>query len=84
MLNLVIVEDEEIIRRGLVCTIDWLKMGAKVVGEAANGKEALEVIKATKPDVILTDIKMRIFPTPRGHYSWMLLTTCLNPLMRRI
>ena len=60
MLNLVIVEDEEIIRRGLVCTIDWLKMGAKVVGEAANGKEALEVIKATKPDVILTDIKMPV------------------------
>ena len=60
MLNLVIVEDEEIIRRGLVCTIDWLKMGAKVVGEAANGKEALEVIAATKPDVVLTDIKMPV------------------------
>ncbi len=60
MLNLVIVEDEEIIRRGLVCTIDWLKMGAKVVGEAANGKEALEVIEATRPDVVLTDIKMPV------------------------
>ena len=60
MLNLVIVEDEEIIRRGLVCTIDWLKMGVKVVGEAANGKEALEVIKATRPDVVLTDIRMPV------------------------
>ncbi|MBR1698111.1 MAG: response regulator, partial [Anaerovibrio sp.] len=60
MLRLVIVEDEEIIRRGLVCTIDWLKMGAKVVGEAANGKEALDVIAATKPDVVLTDIKMPV------------------------
>jgi two-component system response regulator YesN len=60
MLNLVIVEDEEIIRRGLVCTIDWLKLGAKVVGEAANGKEALQVIAATRPDVVLTDIKMPV------------------------
>lgn len=60
MLNLVIVEDEEIIRRGLVCTIDWLKMGARVVGEAANGREALQVIRATHPEVVLTDIKMPI------------------------
>ena len=60
MLNLVIVEDEEIIRRGLVCTIDWLKMGAKVVGEAANGQEALQVIEAVKPDVVLADIKMPV------------------------
>lgn len=60
MLDLVIVEDEEIIRRGLVCTIDWLKLGAKVVGEAANGKEALQVIQETRPDVVLTDIKMPV------------------------
>ncbi len=58
MLKLVIVEDEEIIRRGLVCTIDWLKMGAKVVGEAADGREALQVIHEAKPDVVLTDIRM--------------------------
>ena len=60
MLDLVIVEDEEIIRRGLICTIDWLKLGAKVVGEAGNGQEALEVIREKKPDVVLTDIKMPI------------------------
>ena len=60
MLSLVIVEDEEIIRRGLVCTIDWLKLGARVVGEAANGREALRVIQETAPDVVLTDIKMPV------------------------
>ena len=60
MLDLVIVEDEEIIRRGLVCTIDWLKMGARVVGEAANGREALQVIQKTRPQVVLTDIKMPV------------------------
>ncbi|MBP3780073.1 MAG: response regulator [Selenomonas sp.] len=76
MLDLVIVEDEEIIRRGLVCTIDWLKMGARVVGEAANGREALEVIAATRPDVVLTDIKM---PVMDGIAMTEALKTAENP-----
>lgn len=58
MLKIVIVEDEEIIRRGLICTIDWLSMGAAVVGDAPDGLAALTVIKNTNPDVVLTDIKM--------------------------
>ncbi|SFT76139.1 two-component system, response regulator YesN [Selenomonas sp. GACV-9] len=58
MLKLFIVEDEEIIRRGLVCTIDWLRLGAKVVGEAADGAAALAAIRETAPDVVLTDIRM--------------------------
>ena len=45
MLDLVIVEDEDIIRRGLVCTIDWLKMGARVVGEAAMAKRRCRLFK---------------------------------------
>ena len=58
MLKLFIVEDEEIIRRGLVCTIDWLRLGAKVVGDAADGLAALAAIREVKPDVVLTDIRM--------------------------
>lgn len=58
MLKLFIAEDEEIIRRGLVCTIDWLRMGAKVVGEAADGVAALKAIHEAAPDVVLTDIRM--------------------------
>ena len=58
MLKLFIAEDEEIIRQGLVCTIDWLRFGAKVVGDAPDGLAALEAIRKLKPDVVLTDIKM--------------------------
>lgn len=58
MLKLFIAEDEEIIRRGLVCTIDWLRLGAKVVGEAADGVAALTAIHEAAPDVVLTDIRM--------------------------
>lgn len=58
MLKLVIAEDEEIIRRGLVCTFDWEKLGVVVVGDAEDGVEALELIHEKKADVILTDIRM--------------------------
>lgn len=58
MLKLFIAEDEEIIRRGLVCTIDWPRLGVKVVGDAADGLAALAAIRETKPDVVLTDIRM--------------------------
>jgi len=58
MIKLIIVEDEDIIRKGLVYTIDWLSMGCVVVGEAEDGEEGIEKIKELKPDVVITDIKM--------------------------
>lgn len=60
MLKLVIVEDEEIIRRGLIETIDWQAMGAEVCGSAADGEEALAVISKVPPDVVLTDVRMPV------------------------
>lgn len=58
MLRIVLVEDEEIIRRGLVETVDWDAMGAEIVGEAADGEEALPLVRQLRPDVLLTDIRM--------------------------
>ena len=58
VLKLVIAQDEEIIRRGLVCTFDWEKLGVVVVGDAEDGVEALELIHEKRPDVVLTDIRM--------------------------
>lgn len=58
MLKVLIVEDEDIIRRGLVYTIDWLSMGWMAVGAAADGIEGLEMIKKHAPDLVLTDIIM--------------------------
>lgn len=58
MLRVVIVEDENIIRKGLVCTVDWQSMGACIVGEAADGEEGLQVVREQQPDVVLTDIRM--------------------------
>ncbi|WP_308780076.1 response regulator [uncultured Clostridium sp.] len=58
MYKLIIVEDEEIIRKGLVNTIDWLKMGFVVVGEAEDGEAGLKIIRELEPDLVITDIKM--------------------------
>ncbi len=58
MLKILIAEDEDIIRKGLVFTIDWLSMDCVVVAEAVDGEDGLEKIIEYKPDVVITDIKM--------------------------
>lgn len=60
MIRVVIVEDEEFIRRGLVHTMDWLGMGCVVVGDACDGEEGLSLIKELKPDVVISDIRMPV------------------------
>lgn len=60
MIKVLIVEDEDIIRRGLVYTFNWLEIGGGciIVAEASNGVEGLEKIQKHKPDLVITDIKM--------------------------
>lgn len=58
MLKTVIVEDEAIIRQGLILTIDWAGLGCEIVGEADDGRVGLEIIRQTQPDIVITDIKM--------------------------
>ena len=58
LLKVVIVEDEEIIRKGLAFALNWLDMGWIIVGTAKDGAEGLETIRREQPDIVLTDIKM--------------------------
>jgi two-component system response regulator YesN len=60
MKRILIVDDEYLVRLGLKTTIDWEAHGYVIAGEAANGRDALELFEKTGPDVILTDIKMPI------------------------
>jgi len=55
--KVVIVDDHEIVRRGLR-SILASDARFEVVGEAATGEEALELISRTRPDVALVDIRM--------------------------
>ena len=56
--KLMIVDDEEEIRLGVIKKINWEENGFLVVGDAENGQEALELAEKLHPDVIMTDIKM--------------------------
>lgn len=56
-LKLVIAEDEPVARQAMARLFD-LETDIKVVGEAANGEEAIELVRSTMPDVVLMDIRM--------------------------
>lgn len=58
MYKVLIVEDEEIIRKGLMFMVDWLKVDCVVSGEATDGIEGLRMIEAIRPDIVITDVKM--------------------------
>lgn len=58
MLKIFLVEDESIMREGLRDNMPWQQFGYEFVGEASDGEMALPLIRKTRPDVLLTDIKM--------------------------
>lgn len=60
MHRVMIVEDEPIVRYGIRSMIDWDKIGLRLTGEAANGREALSLIGSEPPDILITDIKMPV------------------------
>jgi two-component system response regulator YesN len=58
MISLLIVDDEEDIRKGIRTMIDWVSNGINVCGEAEDGAEALQMIQELNPDILLMDIRM--------------------------
>lgn len=58
MLKVLVVEDEEMIRKGIVLAVDWAALDCVVVGEASNGEEALAAVERYAPSLIITDLKM--------------------------
>lgn len=60
MYKLILVDDEAEVRQGIIHKIDWAVYNFQVVGEAENGKEALDIIEKDIPDIVVTDIRMPI------------------------
>lgn len=56
-INILVVEDESIVRKDIERSLE--KLGYNVVGYADNGEKALEVARATKPDLALMDIQIK-------------------------
>lgn len=58
MYTVLMVDDEEDIRKALISAVDWQELGFEIVGEASNGVEALELVEQLDPDLLVSDIKM--------------------------
>ncbi|HLY60852.1 MAG TPA: response regulator transcription factor [Terriglobia bacterium] len=56
--TILIVDDHEIVRQGVRNLINVSRPEWEISGEATNGVEAIEAVKALKPDVVILDITM--------------------------
>ncbi len=56
-MRILIADDHEVVRRGL-CTLLQAHEGWEICGEAKDGREAVEMTKQMKPDVVILDIGM--------------------------
>lgn len=75
-MKLLIADDEDYTREGLIEAIPWSNYGISEIMQARDGKEALEISKWFKPDIVLTDIKM---PKLSGiEFAEQLIKLCPN------
>jgi NarL family two-component system response regulator LiaR len=77
LIRVLIADDHFVVRQGLA-TLLVARNGMEVVGEAANGREAVELAQALQPDVILMDLAM---PELDGSEA-ILLIKAQNPAAR--
>jgi two-component system response regulator YesN len=63
--GILIVDDNSLIRMGLVNMIEWDKLGAELVATAHDGQEALELCEEYQIQIVITDIRM---PRKNGLY----------------
>ncbi|MEU4193835.1 response regulator transcription factor [Kribbella sp. NPDC026611] len=77
-LSVVVVDDEPLIRSGLRAIIN-AEPDLSVVGEAGDGAEVLPVVRRTRPDVVLMDVRM---PAVDGIHATRLLLESLDPAPR--
>ena len=57
-MRVLIVDDEPLVRKGIISMFESMFPDIEVVGEAGNGETASQMIKETAPDLVLTDIVM--------------------------
>lgn len=60
MFKVLIVDDEFYFRQALKVSLPWEELGFRIEGEAKNGEEALAMLPAIEPDIVLVDINMPI------------------------
>lgn len=83
MIRVLIADDQELIRQSLSFVLD-AQADIEMVGTASNGREAIELVRKEKPDVVLMDIRMpevdgvectRLIKTAHPQIKVIILTT---------
>ena len=59
MIRVVVADDQALVRVGLKVLLDT-EDDLELVGEAENGRVAVEVVRRTRPDVVLMDVRMPV------------------------
>lgn len=58
MYHVLLADDEPIILSGLQSMLDWEQLDCTVCGAARNGRQAMEIVAARRPDIVVCDINM--------------------------
>jgi len=58
MIDVIIVDDERLIRQGIAKGVNWSRIKCRVVALGENGQEGLSLIREHKPCLVITDIRM--------------------------
>ncbi|OXM13333.1 response regulator [Paenibacillus herberti] len=59
-MRVLVVEDDQLVRRGFISMMPWKTYGLEVVGEAINGEKALEFLAHNDVDLLFTDLLMPV------------------------
>lgn len=60
MFKVLVVDDDFVARTNIKVLIEWEEHGYEICGEATNGEEAIQLIKETDPEIVITDISMPV------------------------
>ncbi|WP_438448583.1 response regulator transcription factor [Gorillibacterium sp. sgz5001074] len=60
MIRVLVVDDDKLVRKGLISAMPWSDFGMEVVGEASNGEKALEFLELQPVELLLTDLAMPV------------------------
>ncbi|WP_434750367.1 response regulator transcription factor [Paenibacillus amylolyticus] len=69
MYTFIVVDDEPLIRKGLLKKLETSEHSLMLLGEADNGADALELIESSRPDIVFTDMRM-----PEMDGKWLIRT----------
>ena len=58
MIKVYVVDDEKLVRRGIIGLIDWERYGMEVVGDTGSSEEALDFLRRQETDILFSDLEM--------------------------